>query len=203
MTSCGEQPQADEPLALVLRSGNCRICLEPMSSRELKESCGCCFMTVHQFCLAELLKDADWSPIKYRSAMELFCCGCIVERFTEVGLLVSLLRETGAEFAIFEPVVDAFMSEKSGGVWKRCARNAVKVWACTLASVKKPPSPWAMEGPEACGRGGAVAATASAGGSEAAGSDSRDAFTGTKDGGECIGQRAGSRREREPRSATS
>jgi hypothetical protein len=84
-------------------------------------------MTVHQVCLAEQLKDADWSAIKYRSAVELFCCGCIVERFMEVGLLVSLLRETGAEFAIFEPVVDAFMSEKGEGVWKRCARNAVKV----------------------------------------------------------------------------
>jgi hypothetical protein len=30
----------------------------------------------------------------------------------EVVLLVSLLRETGADFAIFEPVEDAFMSEK-------------------------------------------------------------------------------------------
>jgi hypothetical protein len=148
MTSCcGEQPQADEPLALVLRSGNCRICLEPMSSRELRESSVCCYMTVHQFCLAEQLKDADWSAIKDRSAVELFCCGCIVERYTEVGLLVSLLRETGAEFVIFEPVVDAFMSEKSEGVWRRCAHNAVKLWACTLASVKKPPSPWA-KGPK-------------------------------------------------------
>jgi hypothetical protein len=103
-------------------------------------------MTVHQFCLAQL-KDADWSAIKDRSAVELFCCGCIVERFTEVDLLVSLLRETGAEFAIFEPVVDAFMSENSEGVWRRCARNAVKLWACTLTSVKKPPSPWA-KGPK-------------------------------------------------------
>jgi hypothetical protein len=79
--------------------------------------------------------------------VELFCCGCIVERFTEVGLLVSLLRETEAEFAIFEPVVDAFMNEKSEAVWNRCARNAAKVRACTLASVKKPPSPWA-KGPK-------------------------------------------------------
>jgi hypothetical protein len=118
-----------------------------MGSRELKESCVCCFITVHQHCLAEQLEYADWSAIKDRSAVELFCCGCIVERFTEVGLLVSLLRETGAEFSIFEPVVDAFMSEKSEGVWKRCARNAVKVWACTLTSAKKPPSPWA-KGPK-------------------------------------------------------
>jgi hypothetical protein len=28
-TSCGEQPRADEPLALVLRGGDCRICREP------------------------------------------------------------------------------------------------------------------------------------------------------------------------------
>jgi hypothetical protein len=147
MTSCGEQPQADEPLALILRKGNCRLCLEPMGSRELKESCVCCFVTVHQHCLAEQLEHADWSAIKDRSAAELFCCGCIVERFTEMGLLVSLLRETGAEFAIFEPMVDAFMSEKGEGVWKRCARNAVKVWACTLTSAKKPPSPWA-KGPK-------------------------------------------------------
>jgi hypothetical protein len=62
-------------------------------------------------------------------------------------LLVSLLRETGAEFAIFEPIMDGFVSEKGEGVWARCARNAVRVWACTLASVKKPPSPWA-KGPK-------------------------------------------------------
>jgi hypothetical protein len=62
---------ADEPLALVLRGGDCRICLEPMSSRDLKESCVCCFMTVHQVCLAEQLNDADWSAIKDRSAVEL------------------------------------------------------------------------------------------------------------------------------------
>jgi hypothetical protein len=37
MTSCGEQPQADEPLAPVLRNGNCRICQEPMGSRDLKD----------------------------------------------------------------------------------------------------------------------------------------------------------------------
>jgi hypothetical protein len=43
--------------------------------------------------------------------------------------------------------VDAFVSEKGEGVWTRGARNAVKVWACTLASVKKPPSPWA-KGPK-------------------------------------------------------
>jgi hypothetical protein len=55
MTSYGEQPQADEPLAPVLRSGNCRICLERMGSRELKESCVCCFMIVHQVCLTEQL----------------------------------------------------------------------------------------------------------------------------------------------------
>jgi hypothetical protein len=65
----------------------------------------------------------------------------------EVCLLVSLLRETGPEFAIFEPIMDAFVSEKGEGVWTRCARNAVRVWACTLASVKKPPSPWA-KGPK-------------------------------------------------------
>jgi hypothetical protein len=115
MTSCGEQPQADEPLAPVLRSGNCRICLEPMSSRELKESYVCCFTTVHQVCLTEQLVNADWSAVKDRSAVELFCSGCIVERFMEVCLLVSLLRETGAEFAIFEPIMDAFVREKGEG----------------------------------------------------------------------------------------
>jgi hypothetical protein len=147
MTSYGEQPQADEPLAPVLRSGNCRTCLEPMGSRELKESCVCCFTTVHQVYLTEQLVNADWSAVKDQSAVELFCSGCIVERFMEVCLLVSLLRETGAEFAIFEPIVDAFVSEKGEGVWTRCARNAVKVWACTLASVKKPPLPW-TKGPK-------------------------------------------------------
>jgi hypothetical protein len=33
----------------------------------------------------------------------------------EVCLLVSLLRETGAEFAIFEPIMDAFVREKGEG----------------------------------------------------------------------------------------
>jgi hypothetical protein len=37
MTSCGEHPQADEPLAPVLRNRNCRICQEPMGSRDLKD----------------------------------------------------------------------------------------------------------------------------------------------------------------------
>jgi hypothetical protein len=148
MTSCREQPQADEPLAPVLRNGNYRICQEPMGSRDVKESCVCCHMTVHQVCVTGQLVNADWSVVKDRSVVELFCCGCVVERFVEVCLLVSLLRKTGAEFAIFvEPGSDAFVSEKGEGVWTRCARNAVKVWACTLASVKKPPSPWA-KGPK-------------------------------------------------------
>jgi hypothetical protein len=84
MTSCGEQPRADEPLAPVLRSGNCRICLEPMGSHELKESCVCCFTTVHQVCLTEQLVNADWSAVKDRSAVELFCSGCIAERLIRV-----------------------------------------------------------------------------------------------------------------------
>jgi hypothetical protein len=118
-----------------------------MGSSEVKESCVCCSVTVHQVCVTGQLVNADWSVVKDRSAVELFCCGCVVERFMEVCLLVSLLRDTGAELAIFEPIVDAFVSEKGEGVWTRCARNAVKVWACTLASKKKPPSPWA-KGPK-------------------------------------------------------
>ena len=65
--------------------------------------------TVHQVCLTEQLVNADWS------AVELFCSGCVVERFMEVCLLVSLLRETGPEFAIFEPIMDAFVREKGEG----------------------------------------------------------------------------------------
>ena len=84
-------------------------------SRWARESCVCCFTTVHQVCLTEQLVNADWSAVKDRSAVELFCSGCIVERFMEVCLLVSLLRETGAEFAIFEPIMDAFVREKGEG----------------------------------------------------------------------------------------
>ena len=61
-----------------------------MGSRELKESCVYCFVTVDQVCLTEQLVSADWSAVEDRSAVELFCCGCIVERLMEVGLLVSL-----------------------------------------------------------------------------------------------------------------
>jgi hypothetical protein len=48
MTSCGEQPQADEPIEPVLRSVVCRICQELMGSPDAKESCRCCHMTVHR-----------------------------------------------------------------------------------------------------------------------------------------------------------
>ena len=113
----------------------------------MKETCRCCYVTVHQGCVTRQLANADWSAVKDRSAEELYCCGCVAERFMEVCLLVLLLRETGAEFDIFEPGSDAFVSEKGKGVWTRFARNEVKIWACTLASVKKPPSPWA-KGPK-------------------------------------------------------
>jgi hypothetical protein len=91
MTRCGEQPQADEPLAPVLRNGNCRICQEPMGARDVKESCVCCHVTVHQVCVTGQLANADYSAVKDWSVVELFCCGCVVERFVQVCLLVSLL----------------------------------------------------------------------------------------------------------------
>lgn len=93
MTSCEEQPHADEPLEPVLRSRVCRICLELMGSRDVKESCCCCHMTVHLLCVLKQLEDANWSAVKDRSAVDLFCCGCVVERFLEVCLLAWLLRE--------------------------------------------------------------------------------------------------------------
>ena len=143
MTSCGEHPRPEELLEVVLRNGKCRICLEQMGSRELKESCRLCHLTVHQACLVDQLEDADWAPVKDREKVEFFCCGCATERFGEVCLAKELLQGTGSEFAIFEPLEDAFADDKSEGYWTRYGRHAAKEWACTRAVVRKSPSPWA------------------------------------------------------------
>jgi hypothetical protein len=104
-------------------------------------------------------------------------------------------RETGAEFAIFEPVLDAFVSEKSEGIWTQFARNTVKAWACTLASVKKPPSPWA-KGPKLVVSEELVVVEPLAPvlANETAGNEDGDATVGPRDGGGCVEQRAGRRR---------
>jgi hypothetical protein len=127
MTSCGEQPQTDEPLAPVLRNGNYRICQEPMGSRDVKESCVCCHVTVHQVCVTGQLVNADWSAVRDRSDVELFCCGCVVERFMDGCLLARFASpRNGSGVCNFRAgSSDAFVSEKGEGVWTWCARNAV------------------------------------------------------------------------------